>query len=243
MRRFVAVSAFAFVFGFAGLCGGGGAKPEATPVSDDIFRLAAAAAADDAHLRLGDMPAGWTSTPWEPDDDDDELPPGFEVPPGCEAMMSEEEFPGSIFESVSDEYDEDEDEDVSTTVAIYRSGTAADMGQGVYDHFYENCTQDFARLFEAFLIAEEGFSGVSVEISELRHPDLGDWSDARRIEMDFEYQGVNIEFVYDLVAVRFGRTFGIVSWGVTDNIDDDLTDEWVELFADRLATADKSLPE
>jgi hypothetical protein len=237
LRIHIILTITAAVLCTGAVCGG---KPE--PVDDATYLQAAQTAAAAAHLTVADMPAGWSGLPQEPDIDEP-LPAGFAPKPGCELVLEEADYPGATYETESDEFGVDEDEALSTTVGVYRSDTAADLGQGAIDHVMDNCRDDLVRFLQGY--ASQSQPGYIWEFSLEYYdaPDHGDWSIGQVMRLKATGAGGQFEeYTYRGIVIRQGRVLGTIEWFETEHTGAEVVDSLTTLFADRLAQADASLP-
>jgi hypothetical protein len=257
MLRLIATSALVLLVGFAGICGSG---KKAEPVTDEAFLWIATAAAKDANLTIDDFPATWESEPPDPDDEDDDDDEEDEIPESfsdeCRELFesfdatfetgdsAEDDIPSAV----SDDFSSPDGEGVSTEVEVFRTLDEASEGEEILDDAFGTCGDDMAQWIEDDVNKDaetegEEFRVSNVEMLEWTERDLGDWARDWGFAVTYEFSGLTVDATIELTFVRAGRMNGTFSHFEIGDSDEVLVDSLREVFADRLATVDATLPE
>jgi hypothetical protein len=251
MARFGFVALFTLAFGAAAICGG----KTAEPVSDEEFLWLATAAAQDANLTIDDVPAAWESEPPDPDDeddDDDEIPEGlspecvelFESIDNSEAVAASETNPSAESDDFSDP---DTRESVSTSVEVFRTVALATEAEDLIDDAFEMCNDEIGSVIEEEVNKDNAESGEeyrieNVQMLDYTKRDLGDWAREWGFSLTYDFAGLKVDSTLTFTYIRAGRMAGTFFHFQVDETDAELIDSMRELFADRMAKVDETLP-
>lgn len=235
-------------------CGDDGATAERTPVGEEAYRFIAQLAANSALLTDDDFPGVWESSPAddEADTDDDEIPEG--VSEECRDLFQRidayETGEGeALVRAVSDDFTaEDTNESVGVEVEVFRTLDQATAAEDLFDEAVTTCGDELDTWFvdsvNEDLAAEESDVRVSeFESLGLEERELGDWARDWRFRIVYEVPDGEVEANFTMTLVRAGRMGGTMShfeFGETDRV---LIETLREVFAERLAAGDATLPE
>lgn len=216
------------------------------------FAAAAQDAADSSLLLLSDLPPGWTGTPHDDQSgDDDQLVLG----PECEGLLGDlEDSPGGVASAKSDDFAGLNDEAVSSGAAVFATEEDAQAAIDTINDAVDGCRDDFEdallALFRTLLEEDPDIDQqtldsmeVSVAFVDLSFAELGDSTDAYRLDIDVEAEGESIQPVADIVLVRSGRIAGGLFYFASEapNIDDETS--FAEIIVSRMEAADEALPD
>lgn len=192
-------------------CGGDG-DPATEEVSDE-FIAAAQEAADSSLLTIGDFPAGWVGAPEEEGDDDADLKLG----PECDVLLGNlGDFEDEVASAESDEFTGPDDEDVSSGTAVFATEDAAQRAVDAINDAVDACRADFEQALLEFFrkslkedpdIDRDLVDDISVEVSfvDLAFADLGDATNAYRLDIVVTVQDETLKPAADIVLMRQGR--------------------------------------
>ena len=192
---------------------GDGAAP-ATSSADspqtvsDISEEEAREVAEKVLLRLKDFPVGWSQLP--PDEDDEDLQ--LDLPPECQAFMDQEEWPGTLVNIDSPEFEGPDEEEVDSSVTIYVDAEAAHQayadGKTAIDLCREPIGAALAQYLQETLRAEYPDANIEVVASTwewLSFPPYGDESAALRWSLTMNVGSKSVVLYSDLIDWRVGR--------------------------------------
>src|SRR4030042_5150549 len=117
----------------------------AQPVSD-ISEEEAREVAEKVLLQLKDFPVGWSQLPPE---DEEDTP--LDVPPECQAFVGEEEWPGTLLEVESPEFEGPDDEAVNSGVVVYADAEAARQAFADARGASDPCKEPLLQAFTEYL--------------------------------------------------------------------------------------------
>lgn len=223
--------------------------PSGTPSAS--FVAAAQQAADSSLLLLDDLPPGWTGTPPEDSDDDEQLVLG----PECEGLLGDlEDSPGGVASAQSDDFSGPNDEDVSSGAAVFATEEAAQDAIDTINEAVDGCRDDFEQalldVFRASLeedptIDQETLDSIEVAVSfvDLSFAELGDTTDAFRLDITVEAEGETIRPIGDIVLLRAGRIAGGLFYFATEAPDIAAETSLAETIVSRMEAANGMLPD
>jgi hypothetical protein len=205
-------------------CGGDDSPPseQPTPVlSEEELQ----ALAESALLRLDDFPLGWVARPPEADDDD--------LPDECQALIAEDELPGTLVEAESDEFIGPDEEEVSSSAAILVDAQMAQETMALLRGFLDECREPFRQALLQYmddLLAEEEddelltaiLEGVefSFQFDPLSFPALGDDSVAYRMQFGVEAWFISFDMYIDMIFMTVDRVGAALFFQTMDSVPD-----------------------
>jgi len=231
----------------AAACGGSTTKqshtPAATPapVSAEAFKAAAQKAIDASMIAAGDFPAGWNSSPQNSSNDSD-----VKFSPPCEIFNSEEDYPNSVASTKSLNFDGQNHEEISSDGAVFATADIAQQEQKKYEDALAQCHDEMVRIFTEIFqreLADQGATGIHVAFDDLPFHAYGDWTHAYRVSFTVDLPRGQVSGKIDSVAMRSARVVGNLTFADFGGLDPRIHDGLADIFADRLAKAEASLPQ
>ena len=231
-------------------CSSGSSKraptPTSTPLSAEAFRAAASTAADLVLLKSSDLPAGWSGSPHTP-----ASMTGFTGE--CTPLNPEDPITGSALSKSSDDFASQKDDEAGSQADVFTSADAASTSFTSLISVIAKCRDQMVALHKALYTrwgpALLGITDpravpddVQVSLVNLRGPGYGDASAAYRLAFGFTVGDVRVAGESDVVFIRTGAivtgvTYTAVSGGTP------LTDQIAKAIADRMAQANRTLPQ
>ena len=161
------------------------------------------AIAQGALLIRNDFPAGWTSEPQDPDDDEDAF-----FTDEC-ASYNEETFPGMLADAESDDFEWPEHQTVSSEAGVFdgdASAAAAIDALNMSDTCIYQAEQGLTRLLQDSF-AQDSIPSAEVVVSVDRMPwtNIGDGVVAFRVVWALETEGRVFGGTIDNITWRQGR--------------------------------------
>jgi hypothetical protein len=223
-------------------CGDDGGDADATddPRSDQEI-ADDTAAAEASLLVVDDLPADWTSTPRDPDDDDDseleaELASCLDVPAG---LLSDGASRARSETFVLGDAEVEQNLTIQPTLEAAETAMAAlgqDDAAGCFEDGVTNALQSAFENPEEGEEPPEGLEIGDVTVDELAI-DAGDESAAFRVTVPITVEDQSAELFIDFVAIRVGRaTTSISLQNVIEPFDDALGQEIATTAAAKLPT-------
>ena len=217
----------------------------AQPVSD-ISEGEAREVAEKVLLQLKDFPVGWSQ---EPPEDEEDTP--LDVPPECQAFVGEEEWPGTLLEVESPEFEGPDDEAVNSGVVVYADAEAARQAFADARDAYDRCKEPLLQAFTGYLQqlyqqkAQE--SGEAAEVAALTmdwlsFPPYGDESLTARMSITINVGTRSLDCYLDFLGWRVGRIEGDIGFSTCFEIPN-LEEEQrlAQIMDERLRKAAKDL--
>ncbi len=235
-------------------CGGdsdkssdGTAAPTTAVAGTDVsapYRSAAPAVAKAAVLTLADLPSGWTGKPAT------QSASSINLQGECAVFNTNENLPGSIADSDSDDLTSPGLQQVSSGAAVFASAEAAKSGLDELNRLIDKChdqlTNAFQELFKQGYVAGGGalsdLTDVKTSFVALSLPRLGDASNAYRITIISTVNATKIPAVIDVVFIRSGAMGAQMTNFIVGTIDDKEERDLAGIVASKLEQADASLP-
>jgi hypothetical protein len=158
-------------------------------------------------LTLRDFPAGWSQLP--PDEDEDMQ---LDLPPECQAFWEHEEWPGTLVDIDSPEFEGPDDEEVQSGVVIYVNAEAAHQawvdGKAAVDLCREPVRAALATYLQQGLQAQ--YPDATIEVAAftwdwLPFPAYGDESAAMRMSFTVNAGSESFTFHSDFIGWRVDR--------------------------------------
>jgi hypothetical protein len=219
----------------------------AQPVSD-ISEEEAREVAEKVLLTLRDFPEGWSQLP--PDDDDDD--PQLDLPPECQVFMDQEEWPGTLVDIDSPEFEGPDEEEVDSSATIYVDVEAAHQSYVDGKASIDLCREPFLAAFKKALQEEvqktaqergvENVEIVAVSWDWLPSPPYGDESAAMRMSYTMNVGTQPFVWYADMFTWRVGRIEGGLSFSTTNQIPDQNEEQRLaQIIDERLRKAAKDL--
>lgn len=223
--------------------------PSGTPSAD--FLAAAQEAADASLLLLSDLPPGWTGSPPTDSSDDEQLTLGAE----CDGLVGDlEDSPGRVASATSDDFAGPNDEEVSSGNAVFETEESAQDAIDTINDAVDGCRDEFEAallaLFRRLLeedpdIDQATLDSVEVDVAfvDLSFEQLGDSTNAYRLDITVTAEGETIQPVADIVLLRSGRIAGGLFYFASNapNIDDETA--FARTIVSRMEAADRALPD
>ena len=249
MSRRALVSALGAILLIGAACGGDGGTP-ADEVSEE-FIAAAQEAADTSLLTIDDFPAGWVGTPNEDDDDRSAL----ELGPECDVLLGDlGDFRDEVASGESDDFSGPDDEDVSSGAAVFASEDAAQEAVNAINDAVNTCRSDFEEALLDFFrsnlegdpdVDQELLDEITVEVSfaDLAFAELGDATNAYRLDIRVSVEDETLAPAADIVLMRQGRLTAGLFYFALERPPIEREEALAEIIIRRMREADASLPD
>ena len=249
MRRATLVAALGAILLVGAACGGDG-DPAADGVSDE-FITAAQEAAETSLLTIDDFPAGWVGTPDEGDDDGSALKLG----PECDVLLGDlGDFRDEVASAESDDFSGPGDEDVNSGAAVFASVEAAQEAVDAINDGVDACRSAFEDALLDFFrssleddpdVDPELLDEISVEVSfvDLAFAELGDATNAYRLDILVTVEDATLEPAADIVLMREGRLTAGLFYFALERPPIETEEALARLIIARMRAADVSLPD
>jgi hypothetical protein len=210
---------------------------------DTAFK--AQGAANQAVLKLTDLPAGWKARP--PDNSDDDI--NFEFSQGCKVL---EYDTLEIAKADSDDLWGPAKQKVNSDAAVFAGDSAALDAFGVFANSWAACREEVLNAFRQALVTSATKDGVdpnslqlTMSFEPVPAPVLGDATGGMyRLLASFVVEGQPVSFTIDFLMIRHGRMLGGLVYSAV-NATPDAADEQqlAGLAAAKLIAAEASLPD
>jgi len=200
--------------------------------------------AEEALLQLKDFPTGWSQLP--PDEDEDVQ---LDLPPECQAFWEQEEWPGTLVDIDSPEFEGPDEEKVQSGVTIYVDAEAARQawadGKAAIDLCREPVRAALATYLQEGLRAEYPDANIEVVAFTwdwLPFPPYGDESAAMRMSFTIKVGSQLLVFQSDFIGWRVDRIEASMSFDTrSDPPDPNEEQRLAQIIDERLRDAVKDL--
>jgi hypothetical protein len=200
-----------------------------------------AAAAEAALLTLSDFPAGWSEVPAEDDEEDDSSDEMGERTKECFGSSTDTDIVSNETRARTGEFTDPADDSTVTqgvslgsTVELTEDYMAAGSADGVAACLTIVFREGYAELLEDAEEMQDAELG-EITVGALNVGEVGEDTFAYRITIPITVQGFTVDFVFDLVAVRVGRSVSSLVFGSTfDPTPTERITEYTTLAASRL---------
>jgi hypothetical protein len=173
-------------------------------------------------LTLRDLPAGWSQLP--PNDEEKQF---LDVPPECQTFSVNFQWPGTVAEADSPEFEGPDRETVGSSATIFVDAEAAVQAFARYKAEFELCREPvrtaFMKDYEEGLRAELPDTNVAVTafaMDWLSFPRYGDESAAARMSVSLVIGDRTIDMYIDFIVWRVGRIEGGMSFSTLNEVPD-----------------------
>lgn len=242
MRMFIVPTLFALLLVISTACAGGGEDGGPTEAeAQDV--------AQQALIVLEDFPTGWVERAREEDEDDVEV----DVPPECQAIIEQENPPGTLTDAETRAFHGPEGEVVESGVNVFDDTEAAEAAMQQLDDFVNDCGDSFeTALLDIFYDAieqerEESGEDFSVDdivatvnFDRLSFPSFGDDSVALRMTISVDVLFEEIDIFLDIVGTRVGNVTSGFSFETTGAPPDPTLEEQLLGIIERKVTSASS---
>lgn len=164
--------------------------------------------AESVLLTLRDFPAGWSQLP--PDDDVEDPP--LNLPPECQAFAEMEEWPGTLVDTDSPEFEGPDDEEVQSGVTVYVDAEAAHQAWANGKAAIDLCREPMRAALAAYLqeILRAQYPEAIIDVVDftwdwLPFPSFGEESAAMRMSFTVNGGPQPLVFHSDFIDWRVGR--------------------------------------
>jgi hypothetical protein len=231
-------------------CGGDG-DPSAGDLSGE-FIAAAQDAADQSLLTIDDFPAGWVGATGAEDDDDSAT---LKLGPDCDVLLGNlGDFRDEVSSADSDDFSGPNDEDVSSGAAVFASEDAAQEAVNAINDAVDMCRSEFEEALLAFFrtsleedpdIDRALLDEVVVEVSfaDLAFKELGDATNAYRLDILVTIEDETLEPAADIVLMRQGRLTAGLFYFALERPPIEREEALAETIVRRMREADAGLPD